>query len=257
MKVLLRRFDNEQYVLKRATYNNGKFIVDGDVVRLSNIVSVINDNRHNYLQCSSCGEVFKKDRTDKFEKHREMAGTPKPCLKCPYFHRQPTDKRVSKTTINSDGTYVEKVHITGIATCKYFNSWSSYSVMSDFVLHECNKRKCRFAELVEIEDIFTKYPGVFDDIITVDALIDAGYHVKMRHDLEQDVYLMEDFYASVNEIGVVDKFVINCGWDSDIYLYYSSKYDMFFDSKYREYKDNHLANFENMAKIVKKLYGGK
>ena len=84
MKILLRNHNGEQYVWKTAKYEGNYFRVDGANISPTNIVSVINDNRKNYIKCSSCGKVFRKG-DPKFDKHKRESATPAACLGCMYL----------------------------------------------------------------------------------------------------------------------------------------------------------------------------
>ena len=60
MKVLLREFGNEQYVWENAEIDSDtSFIVDGERVLQTNVVSVFRDNRTNFVKCSMCGAILK------------------------------------------------------------------------------------------------------------------------------------------------------------------------------------------------------
>ena len=108
MKILLRMYDDAEYVWKTAKYRNGHFYVNGNLCGESNIVSVINDNRKKYIQCSSCGKIFRKN-DPKFEIHKQNAENPSTCLDCPHLYINTGRTTKQKFVINPDGSQVEKI----------------------------------------------------------------------------------------------------------------------------------------------------
>ena len=50
MKILLREYNSEDYVWVTAKHNGEYFVVDGEIIEEYRIVSVINDNRKNYIK---------------------------------------------------------------------------------------------------------------------------------------------------------------------------------------------------------------
>lgn len=228
MKILLRDWMDEQYVWKTAKYNRGSFYVDGEAVRQTNIVSIINDNRKNYIQCSCCGQVFKKG-DEKFLIHKANAVKPETCFGCVNMivdNDYPIkDIFVAKT----DGTFVRKTEQSVRLTCSRSGMWSYDSIDSEDAIRRCKKRQCADATQATISDFFTQHPGVFDDIITIDTLLDNGYdvHINDRYTLSYEDVIFEEEYiigVAINKLGIVDRWYV---WvDGDRYIFfYSKKYD--------------------------------
>ena len=224
MKILLREFGSERYVWKTAKYKNGKFFVCGNSIHQCNIVSVMNDNRKNYVQCSSCGKVFKKNDI-KFELHKQNSANPNTCLSCPSLITEEINKIKRKVTIDNYGNMVEKLERNVYMRCSRYGEWFSPYITDESLLRKCKLRMCKDADAEEIHDIFTDNPGIFDDIITVDKLLDEG--------LETDNYISDsagyalhsqyEIFAIVNNIGIVDRFIT---YDDDyVTIYYSKRYD--------------------------------
>lgn len=229
MKILLRKWNDEHYVWKTAKYNNNHFYVNGNEVNEVEIVSIVNDNRKKYFQCSCCGQVFRKG-DPRFETHKENALKPSACFDCPHLSVHRLSHKVPKYVMAPDGTYREKVEYAVTLECSKTGVWSYDSIDSDSAIESCKKRQCYNATEVEIQDFFTDYPGVFDDIITVDALLDNGYDVNLRvgsitHTITDEwSYTIE---AYINKLGIVDHFVIYYG-DGKYDVYYSKRYHKLF-----------------------------
>lgn len=229
MKILLREYGMERYVWKTAKYNKGNFLVDGCVMRKSSIVSIMNDNRKNYIQCSCCGQVFRKG-DKRFQRHKENAIKPETCFGCAALCTHEMYESKHRIVCNPDGTYSEKIERAVDLRCDSSSFWSSPSINSEEAIRRCKKRQCGSATEVEIEDFFTKYPGAFDDIITIDSILDEGYDVGILNNGEAYDIVCEDDYTLgvyINRIGIVTYFYI---WiDGDRYWFqYSKKYDELF-----------------------------
>lgn len=236
MKILLRAYNGKRYTWETAKYNNGSFYVNGSEMSKCNIVSILNDNRKNYVQCSSCGQVFRRG-DKKFEEHKAKAKSHEPCLGCTRLHIREAKTTNSKLIACPEGGFKETLTRNVVLECTN-TGWFSYdSIMSDEAIQGCKKRQCENATEIEISDFFTKHPGAFDDIITIDTLLDNGYDVGYNYTSSEYEYPMVDdeysLYAVINNIGIVDRFYVSyCGesWE----VYYSKKYDkLFYD--YRGY----------------------
>jgi hypothetical protein len=85
-----------------------------------------------------------------------------------------------------------------------------------------------------IEDIFTKNPGIFDDIITSDKIINAGYKTRLQWNGTYTAYQLNgrnQIYALVNNLNIVDSFIIryhNYEWR----VFYSKmKNELYYDRR--------------------------
>lgn len=228
MKILLREYKNEQYVWVTAKYDGYKFIVDGRTQYETNIVSVINDNRKNYVKCSSCGKMFPK-KGKKFAKHQEEARTIKPCIDCRSLHTGEVSITKPKYIYNDDGTFTKKTETVVDLFCNA-HFWTTPRCMSEDAINNCKLRQCGTAKGEEIHDTFTDLPGIFDDIITVDKILDNGYEQINWQDAcvaEYSINSSIGLRAYVNRLGIVDKFYIDT-YEYGGYVWYSKKYDEFF-----------------------------
>lgn len=229
MQILLRSYEGRQYVWVQAKYDKGKFIVNGNEQRETNVVSIVNDNRKNYVQCSSCGKVFRKGDA-KFDIHKEDATSTKVCLNCPHVCASHERTIRRKYVINADGTYRRQTEQSVDLVCSKGFMWSYPDINSALAIENCKLRQCGNAIAKEIQDIFTQYPGIFDDIITADRILDTGYVDVPEYSYYFTVYALSDKYdikAYVNDLSIVDCFQIYFEGDSQC-VWYSKKYDEIF-----------------------------
>ena len=261
MKILLRRYGDLRYVWETAKYNGNRFVVNGETVDETNIVSIINDNRKNYVRCSSCGRMFPKNG-NKFEKHKEESSSINPCLNCPKLRAKEISPTKKRFIFRDDGTCVERKDTSVELLCHY-SMWNSFFIDSDEALETCKFRQCEHADAKEITDTFTKYPGVFDDIITVDKILDNGYSRILYSDSNETPYVLDDdriIVAYVNKLGIVDRFTV----ENDCYywtVWYSKKYsrlftcDDFAGDRYAEWKpDMSEEKAKEITDFIAKFY---
>lgn len=259
MKILLRSWGNEVYVWRTAKHNGNYFVVDNMTVEECNVISVINDNRKNYVKCSCCGKVFPK-KGNKFKIHQELASGINPCLNCGNLRTEEIiGSQTTKYFANEDGTYKEKIEREVQLLCKK-SPWEKLPLMATETIEGCRRRNCAKGYRQAIEDAFTRFPGIFDDIITVDKLFDNGYDKLMNHDsCGNTVYVIDDeldLYALVNNLGIVDRFYLDNG---DYYdLYYSRKYDKLFVAsfvdRYTEWVYCDEDDKEKIMNHIRKIY---
>jgi hypothetical protein len=229
MQILLRNYKDKEYVWMQAKYDKGKFVVDGINQNETNVVSIINDNRKNYVQCSNCGKVFRK-RDHKFKTHKEDAKSSKVCLTCPHVICSNNRTITQKYIANEDGTYVRKIEQRVDLQCSSGYLWTYPSIDSITAIEGCKLRQCGDATEKEIEDTFTQYPGIFDDIITVDKILDFGYVGIPDRGISYTLYdlnIADSVCAYVNKLGIVDKFFL-CLDDYTADIWYSKKYKEIF-----------------------------
>lgn len=225
MKILLREHNGDVYAWATAKYNNGKFIVDGREQDYRNVVSVINDNRRKYVQCSSCKKVFRKG-DPRFAEHCANSAKPETCFNCPNIRAENRVQLNHKYTIDENGDFVEKADSVVNLVCSKFGIWSYSAIDSSDCLTKCPMRQCGNAKEEEIRDVFTEYPGVFDDLATIDNVLDIGYRDSYT-DMPYNAYLMNfehDTWVYVNQLGIISHFSVYYEGD-DYTVYYSKKYD--------------------------------
>jgi hypothetical protein len=230
MKILLSKDNGNVYVWKTAKYNEGRFLVDGNPISEDRIISIINDNRSNYSKCSCCGQIFKKG-DDRFEEHKRNAASPTTCFGCRHLVVEDYDQLDRKIEIDANGEFVVSTKKLAELKCGESGYWSYDSINSSAAKGKCKKRQCADAELVEIEDFFTKYPGAFNDIITIDALLDDGYDINYVGGEEREIEIVSEhnyaIYVIINKQGIVDSFYVWVPGESWT-VRYSKKYDKLF-----------------------------
>lgn len=251
MKILLREYQDQTYVWWTAKYDGTQFIVNGRTVSEDRIVSIINDNRKNYVKCSSCGKIFPKNGK-KFAKHQELSSTIEPCRTCRKLRTIELTSPKKKFVINDDGTYTVKTETVVNLSCSRI--WADYPCNSTDAIANCKLRQCGSAKGMEITDIFTEFPGLFDHIITVDKILDYGYTRINWSDMYTTEYVLDEdasLLAHVNSLGIVDRFLVNT-YDYCGYVYYSKKYDEFFGlnnaNKYELWYPTDL-NYEDQDRV--------
>ena len=250
MKILLRNYGREQYVWKTAKYHNDAFYVNRDKIKQDNIVSIINDNRKNHIECSCCGQTFKKG-SRKFQEHKENAAKIETCFGCPHMIVD-YDKEIKRIyRRDKNGHFIQKSEDYVTLRCTKSGLWEYDKIESDEAINNCKKRQCGDATEIEINDFFINNPGAFDHIITVDTLLDARYYVGIsREEYEFASYDIDDEsdYAigvCINRLGIVDSFYVWYNGDKH-FVYYSKKYNELYESDmFRKYSIWHPWDMEN------------
>ena len=165
----------------------------------------------------------------KFAKHKEEARTINPCLTCRSMITNEKTETITKYVINDDGTFTKKTETVVDLLCNS-HFWITPQCNSEEAINGCKLRQCETAKGEEIHDTFTDLPGIFDDIITVDKILDNGYEQINWSDnyvTEYSINSSIGLRAYVNRLGIVDKFYIDT-YDYGGYVWYSKKYDEFF-----------------------------
>lgn len=260
MKILVREFADKVYEWVEAEYNGTNFVIDGSIVKETNIVSVDEDNRSNYVRCEVCGEMFEKG-SPKIEEHKSKYSSYHGCFGCPYIREDNTKYLNSEYVLQVDGTFAAKKSYSTQLLCGA--SWyRTPPIISDDARRGCSFRGCINADMVPIEDIFMTHPGIFDDIITVDKIVDAGYKDANRYG-DKTTYQLKgrnNIWAHVNKINIVDYFVLH--YKNYTYtLFYSKKYNEFYvpsrgNKNYAKWTPAYVpeATVEYVKKIVASLY---
>ena len=226
MKILLRKHGDKYYVWKDATYENGEYNVDGQQIVQVNILALKGDDRVKYVQCANCGTIMVDDPAV-IEKHFADEEAKKDCGKC-YNRRYSSQQNVDITMKrNEDGTY----HVTNVFDAHVFcgASWPQKPIHDASINNYCNFYRCRRAGVKSVQDIFMKNPSLFSKHITVDFLKAKGfaYNGYKNDNFLYDLKLRGTLQACVNEVGIVDHFMITYKYRS-YDVYYSEKYDELF-----------------------------
>lgn len=234
MKILLRRWDEKYYVWKESTWKNGKYYVDGAEVMQVNILAIEADERGKYVQCAHCGEIMVDDPAV-IEKHFADQEAKRDCLHCNYMRRYNTKDSTIEYTPKEDGTYDIVQKYNSELRCNL--TWTTHDINSAAAKKDCIYGYCRRRGVKAVSDIFMQYPGLFDKQITVDMLKQKGFEYEKhnRHGFIYDMKLRGTLKACVNELGIVDHFIIQYKYES-FDVYYSDKYgELFYRNRNNAY----------------------
>lgn len=260
MKVLLRKWLDKYYVWHNAEWVGNKYYLVVDGFRMSScidstmILAVAEDNRNNYVVCNNCGEII-ENTPEAIEAHYTAEEAKKDCFSCKNL-RFLGDAQNEQTTYtkNEDGSYrVAKTFDTQLG-CRV-NYWTE-ELESKTVKENCIFYRCRRYGVKPIEDVFVKYPGLFDKQITMDLLQEKKYTFEGYSDgyYIYDLRMRGTLKACVNEMGIVDHFIVfHRGWSSTIY--YSNKYNKLFLSDWGKYNPDisEAMNSKKEEQVLEKL----
>lgn len=265
MKILLRNFRGKIYVWKDAKYEKKGFTVDGATIQETNIVSIMNDTRKHYVKCSHCGEIFRKG-SKKWEKHIVPITDTHKCFACRYLRPSRGNVQSVKYSLLPNGRYAATQKSEVDLLCTY--GYPSRDINSESARNHCELNRCTDATQVEIEDVFTTNPGVFDEMITIDKVIENGYK-DAYESCGNTFYKLKaknNIVAVVNEMNIVDKFSVtykNTTWEVYYSKTYNKCYTPFYEYRvegnvYKEWNPNSYdlptSTKENIIKKIASLY---
>ena len=265
MRALLRSWSNGDYTWKDVTYRNNGFYVDETHTDEANIVALEDDNRNEMVKCSVCGELFTRD-SEHWAAHIAPVTDTSKCLTC---HHLRAEKVLALEDVQyelmSDGLYKATTCDSVVLKCGY-KYWDYPRIESQTARQRCEFNKCASATLMEITDIFTEHPDVFENIITVDKIIEAGYKERRIYSAFSEYRLKGKYsiWAVVNNLNIIDHFTVNYRNDS-WNVYYSHTQKTFYTTRYvssrREYQYEEwnpaymtLEAKENIKKKIASLY---
>jgi hypothetical protein len=133
--------------------------------------------------------------------------------------------------MHKDGSFVQKIENKLALGCRYRRWFGSININSSEAKNNCMFKACVDAQFTPFEDIFIKYPGIFDHIATVDKVIEIGYKYRNKNDRYTHYRLTgrNQVTAMVNLLGIVDHFVVN--YRAETYkIFYSKRYNELFMS---------------------------
>lgn len=265
MKILLR----SDYKWYEATFNkqNKKFEIDQNVYRggldETQIVSIKDDTRNDFAICNGCGEVIPNTKAA-IKKHLELGTSSQACFHCKKMKEcSATVIGERKYTLNEDGTYTitEKRNAT---LCCTNNSWyDGPSIDSERARDRCKYASCASKGVQTWSDIFTKYPGLFDELFTVDALNKKKWKFETKYSnyVEFKATGSLRLYARINNYGIIDRFVYSYR-NYNYEFVYSKKYNKIFWLNYGKYIEKvpssniTAANLAKILEKVKEVYEG-
>lgn len=259
MRVLLRSCPNgDQYVWKKAEMKDARTFAleDGTCVYQAGIVSISRDNRKKFVKCSSCGAIV-RNTPEAIKEHTDRASTSASCFGCQYMREGDGKQLSAKYTLQEDGSYVVNTKKSTRLYCRA--SFRFYDINSPEAREVCRFKGCATAEMRPIEDVFTKYPGLFDDIITVDRILENGFTEKIEYKHRGVTYYKlkgrNHITAIVNKLNIVDRFVI-CYRSQSFDVVYSKKYNKLFlidGSWYKEYNSSESIPDKTIKSIKEKI----
>jgi hypothetical protein len=229
MKLLLRQFGDGCYVWKNGEMEDEThFIVDGKSVRQTDVVSISRDNRSKFVKCSACGATL-KNTEEAIKEHRLKGTTSATCIGCRNLRESDSQTKSIKYVLQDDGSYVATIKKEMKLMCR--RGWCrSYDINSKEARDGCQYKCCIDARMDGFKDIFMKYPGIFDDIITVDRILDAGFKERNQKRDGTALYTLkgrDNIVAIVNAMNIVDYFQVS-RYSNSWTVVYSKKYNEFY-----------------------------
>ena len=262
MRALLRFWNDESYTWQDVTYKKDGFYCGISHLNDTDIVALEDDNRNEMVRCSVCGELFTRDSEHWAEHITPVTDTSK-CFTCKHLKADRLHKIGDvQYELQSDGTYKATACDSVILRCARSYSWNYPKIESQEARTKCEFNKCASATLKEITDIFTEHPDVFENIITVDKIIEVGYKERNLYSYNTKYRLKGKYsiWAIVNNLNIVDCFIVkyrNENW----YVYYSHTQKKFYTKNHnytkrcKEYVvwDPTYMTFEAKENIKKKI----
>lgn len=241
MKILLRKYGNECYVWKDAIYvrKNGEycFCIDEDLILQTNVLAIKDDDRAGYVTCNHCGTLIKNDPAS-IEAHFAEQEAKRDCFHCENMSIRRLDVRDIQYVKNNDGTYTRTETANVNLYCGRY-SWDRVPIDSPDAKAICKYAQCRKRGVSNIEDVFIQYPDLFDKQVAVDVLNEknSSYDGYKNSFFIYDLKCHDAVKACVNELGIIDHFIINFRTHS-AKAYYSAKYDKLFFADNDEYAEH-------------------
>lgn len=261
MKVLLRSYEKEPFVWKEAERDlNNNFVVDGKVFKETDIVSVAEMDKNKFVKCANCGSII-PNNSRAIKAHRNISCDWKNCLKCKNL-RITTQTEKSKNFIkNENGNF--DMTARSVVSLRCGAAWNGKDILNDAARTDCRFAGCKNAQMLPIDDFFSKNPDAFDDMITVDKIVKNGYTQTWKSGdyTGYELKARNRIYAYVNKFNIVEKFQIVYRYNDDTVVY-SKKLDKIFsinNSNNGKYKEPHIWNMpdeslENVRKKIASLY---
>ena len=237
---------------KEAAYENSKWFVDGAMLNETEIIAVRDDNRNEYVVCTNCGEVFRKG-SQELHDHTHQEWKPEMCFECGYLSVRTGDTISKEYHKDENGNWVKNQSNNVSLMCA--NTPFYTHIESEAAIHSCKHMKCNEERLSEITDFFTENPGAFDDMITVDRLVE----MKCRREGERSfkVRSKKTILAYIDDHNIVSHFYVTAR-RCQFYLVYSKKYDKLFHfsgNKYQEFTGHYALPDDEFHYIKEKIAG--
>ena len=259
MKILLR----SDYKWHEATFDTQEklFKIDRNVhyggLDEAYIVSVKDDTRNEFVICKGCGEAIQNNK-EAIKAHLELGKSSHACFSCKKMKENgATIIGENKYTLNEDGSYTVEEKRKSILRCSNRSYYSGPSIDSEDARKSCRYASCASAGVQKYEDTFTKYPGLFDELATIDALNKKKWKFETKG---SDYILFKAtgymrLFARANKYGIIDKFTYSYR-SHDYDFVYSKKYNKIFWFNYGKYVEKAPSSnvtAANLAKIIEKV----
>lgn len=261
MKAILREEGNEHFVVKevKLTLDGNYETAEGKCYNEGNILTIIENAKSKMAVCSACSEIIHNTKKA-IENHRNMHKTYEGCLNCPSVRFRANKDDKTKYTLNDDGSFNMITKNNGRLGCG--RSYSFYDIMGEKRKGVCKYNGCANAEIKPLQTFFNKYPGAFDDMITIDTIKDMK-EVREHYTGYTKIKLKcrGNIYAYVNKKGIICYFEFEARYET-LQVYYSKKYNKFFIYKYGKYEeitgrpsyDMTSTRWEYIKETISKLY---
>lgn len=241
MKILLRKHGDEYYVWKDAVCvrKNGDycFCIDEGPVTQTSILAIKDDDRASYVTCNHCGALIKNDPKS-IEAHFAEQEAQRDCFRCSNMTVRRNNVLDAQYVKNNDGTYT-RTEIENVELYCGRCSWDRIPIDSPDTNATCKYAQCRRRGVSAIEDVFTQYPDLFNKQVAVDVLNEknSSYDGYKNGFFIYDLKCHDVVKACVNELGIIDHFIINFRTHT-AKAYYSAKYDKLFFAHNSEYAES-------------------
>ena len=207
MKVLL----SSNYQWKDALFDVARNVitdVNGVEIHATNIISIEDDVRTNYVRCANCNHII-LNTAEAIDAHYNAHSNSSECFQC-FYMRCVTGLDAGKTyERNADGTYTQHQNSNCKLYCTRRHGLSieidSENARNNCIIHQCRERN----SMIPLDDFFIKYPHAFDNVATIDALDQDRWKFNKK---SGDYYIFHttgnaNCDAIVNSMGIVDRFI--------------------------------------------------
>lgn len=230
MKVILRKFGNESYVVKDIELDNNAYKCEDKGVSETDILTILENKHNEFIKCSNCGDVIKNDAKS-IKEHISRKDSHVGCFTCDYVRTAESKNQKIKYALNEDKTFHRS--LTDDVKLECIASYPRNDIMNSATKIRCRYAMCSKETLVTGNTFFSKYPNAFDDMITVDAL-----NFKELHEYNGWTILVLKCRGAIeayaNKNGIIDHFEVRTRYDSRN-VYYSKKYNKLFYNKHGHY----------------------
>lgn len=232
MKVILRDYGNESYVVKDVIFKqNGTYECEGNSIKETDILTVL-EKENDFVTCSACGQLI-KNTPKAIREHIARKESYKGCLECQYLKTREKKNQKIKYALNEDGTFHRVLNDDVKLICGA--SYLYTDITSEERLRNCPYAKCSKETISSNNGFFDKYPNAFDEMITVDAIKFKAIHSSANKTILQ-LRCRGVINACANKKGIIDWYEIRTRNDS-MQVYYSKKYNKLFMRHYGKYKE--------------------